>query len=334
MKISIFFFMLLELFDGSIIRLGYHKCTDAIYSTSGLVALEIDKFDTDEDIYVTYTGYNGKIVRNIKYTFMTEFPYDEGMYLPFTNSPYSDGTTSHKHNVSDGHGGYTVYYTYDYHYYYEFKKKANATFLVMSYDTRGYSPRYIKIDNTYFGRYLTIIIIVSVVVGVILIGVGIFLCRKYRDSFECPSSCPCSCSCPCPWKRSYSYNIASTSSNTTTSPQKENLLNIVSDNSSSNSASKNLEMKEPVPEPKEDYGEKPYYLENNQPPSNDYNSAQPQDYPPVNNNYYAQPNYDQGNQPMNAYDQPGAGYNQYDQNPPLNNEGYNYGNFTGGGGVY
>ena len=42
------------------------------------------------------------------------------------------------------------------------------------------SASYVEIDNTKFGRYMTIIIIVSVVAGVILIGAGVFFFHKMQ----------------------------------------------------------------------------------------------------------------------------------------------------------
>lgn len=339
MKIIFLFLILIGLFDCSIIRLKYHKCTDRL-KDSGLVALELDKFSTGEDIYITVSAYNGDTLHYLDYSFEEDFPYTENMYLSGYKDPYSTGTTSHKHNVSNGHGGYTIYYTYDHDYFYEFKKPENSTYLVMKY-AKG-SASYVEINNTSLGRYLTIIIIVSVVAGVILIGVGVFFFIKCRDRIECPPPClSCSCcECECPWKRTYSYNITSSSYNTT-AEKKENLLNITSDTSSANAVNtelKQFENKTPVPEPKEEYaGEKPYYLnEEEQPPNEktDVNIIQPTE-PPADPNpndiNYTNPTYYQSNQPMNTYDQQGVGYNQY---PPQNNFGYNDGNYAGGGGIY
>ena len=322
MKVIFLLLLLIGLLNSSIIRLKYHKCTDKIYSGKGLVALELQEFDTDDSIYITYSAYDGNIHNYVKYIYTDEFPVDNDMYLPNNKDPYTSGTTSHKHNVSDGHGGWRVYYTYDHHYYYEFKKPENMTYLVMHYNLAGYTNKYIDIDNTYLGRYLTIIIICSVIGGIILIGVGIFFFVKYRDrirrsicdcdcDFDC-LSCLCDCSCPCPWRHSYSYDISSSPSVNNTLAKKDNLLIDTSTNSS-NSAPKDLEIKNPVPE--EDYGEKPYFEQDNQPKDN-YNSAENNQVPPPN--YYAQPE---------------AGYNP---NDPLsqNNEGYNSGNYTGGGGIY
>ena len=97
-------------------------------------------------------------------------------------------------------------------------------------------------------------------------------------------SCLCDCSCPCPWRRSYSYDITSSPSYNNTSAKKDLLL-IDSSTNNSNSAPKDLEIKNPVPEA--NYGEKPYFEQDYQPKDN-YNSAENNQYPNANEVNYPQ----------------------------------------------
>ena len=174
MKAIFLLLLIIGLLNSRIIRLKNHICADKIYSGRGLVALELQEFETDDPIYITYTAYDGNIHNYVKYTFTDEFPYDEYIYLPNNKDPYIKWITSHKHNISDGNGGWRVYYTYDHHYYYKFKKPENMTYLVMHYNLAGYVNKYIDIDNTNLGSYLTITIICSVFGSIIFIGGVIF----------------------------------------------------------------------------------------------------------------------------------------------------------------
>ena len=332
MRTFLILFLICGLFDCSIIRLKYHKATSRIYSGSGLIALEVDKFDTDESIYVTYSSVDGNIGNYVRYEFSDTFPDEE--HTPINRKdPYSSAETEVEHNESNGYGGYRVYYTYDYDYYYEFIKPENKSYLIMDYYVGN--ADYIIVDNTLWGRWKTLIIIISVVASIIVLGVGIFLLIRYRKKISCPDfSCLCDCDCPCPWKRNYSYNITTNTYNQP-SEKKDLLIDTAPDVTPAitNTELKQMEVKEPVPQA--DYGEKPYYEQEEQQNNNNYNSNEPPVYPNPNEVNPPQPAYDPNIQPPNnIYQQPEPGYNGYEQNPPQNNEGYNSGNFTGGGGIY
>ena len=66
---------------------------------------------------------------------------------------YSSDYKGYKRNVSDGHGGYRIYYVYDYYYYFEFQKTNNTRYLVIEYSLGASSAQYLIFDNTVKGKY-------------------------------------------------------------------------------------------------------------------------------------------------------------------------------------
>ena len=101
--------------------------------------------------------------------------------------------------MSDGYGGYRIYYTYDYHYFFEFQKPYNesANYLLLGYDLTGYRMDSIQVDNTRFKRYIKTVIIVSSIIGGILFFVGIYYLFAFRDKIaDCFSDCFSCLTCP------------------------------------------------------------------------------------------------------------------------------------------
>ena len=104
-------------------------------------------------------------------------------------------------NVSDGYGGYEIYYVNDYYYYFEFQKTNNTHYMVIEYSLGSTTASYLIFDNTRKGKYdepsdtpgnnpekdpnYTIIIVVSSVIGFIVIVAVLFLIIKYRNKFPC-----------------------------------------------------------------------------------------------------------------------------------------------------
>lgn len=101
--------------------------------------------------------------------------------------------------MSDGYGGYRIYYTYDYHYFFEFQKPYNesANYLLLGYDLTGYRMDSIQVDNTRFKRYIKTVIIVFSIIGGILFFVGIYFLYAFRDKIaDCFSDCFSCLTCP------------------------------------------------------------------------------------------------------------------------------------------
>ena len=61
---------------------------------------------------------------------------------------YSSDYKTYEMNVSDGYGGYEIYYVNDYYYYFEFEKTNNTSLLVIEYNLRSSSATYLIFDNT------------------------------------------------------------------------------------------------------------------------------------------------------------------------------------------
>ena len=84
--------------------------SSSIESGSGIVALDISGFNEGSSIYITVDSYNDKYTNRMNYNFSKDVPnYDSFNLLQDYKFTYSDGTTSYKHNVSDGHGGFKIY---------------------------------------------------------------------------------------------------------------------------------------------------------------------------------------------------------------------------------
>ena len=331
---AIIFLCLFGFFLCGINFIKKYKSTSKIRDNYGLVVLDLSEFAEGDPIYITYNTYEGEYSYSIYYSFTDQYPSNGGPeILTDTMSCYSDSYTSHKHNRSDGFGGYYIYYTYDYYYYYEFEKPINASnkYLVMGYDLRYYhSVEYLIVDNTRFNRYITTIITVSCVVGAILIAGVIFLIVKRPSCFmdlidKIKDAFSCCCGCDC--HRTYSYNISTSNYNKPT----ETLIQKVPSSSppeTKEMITTNPDFTKPEPPPEEppnNYDnyqvEQPYYLQQNQ--NQDYNNIPQANYAPPLDNY-------QNPTPENYTNYPTAPPENYPtappenyQNPPPNEGGYN-----------
>lgn len=345
MKIILFILLISHLTCG-IYRLEKYDCSRKITDSYGLVVLDLLEFDDGDSIYITYNTYEGEYYDYIYYEFSDYYPRSQDHLLEEWTYCYSDTYSSHKHNKSDGYGGYYIYYTYDYYYYFEFIKPNNTRYLIMGYDLGSTKAYHLYVDNTRFGRWTTTIIIVCCVVGAVLIAGGIFLIWKFHDSISCDCflglfAC-LSCADCC--HKTYSTDITSTSySNNNT----DKLLSPIPSTPSESQEEKSEQIEKPMPPPEvkpielpnanytpNDAPEQPYYMQDNQ----NQNYVSPQDaygqnvvYP--NNNQYV-PNPRPG-QPQNDYY---VNNNQYPPNPPPgeapNDGGFNSQNYYGGGGFY
>ena len=179
--IGILLFFLISCFTCTIYVLRQYETITKIKDGYGLIALELDKFDINDKIYITYGAYNGDIPSYINYTFSDEFPTLETMELPNKLNSYTEGVTTHKHNDSLPNGGYRVYYTYDRFYYYEFEKKNNSKYLIMRYSFSPLEINYLKVENTKLSKNMKAIIAVSVTCGVLLLVGALILYIKCRN---------------------------------------------------------------------------------------------------------------------------------------------------------
>ena len=179
MKFSLFF-CLISCFSCAIYDLVQYKSIKRITDGYGLIVLDLDKFDLNDKIYITYEAYQGNISSFIYYTFNDTYPTNETIDLPEKLDSYTHGTTQHKHNISNHHGGYRVYYTYDHFYYYELEKKTNIKYLIMRYSFSPTSIRYLDVENTKLSKNMKAILAVSITFGIVLLVLGLFLFIKYR----------------------------------------------------------------------------------------------------------------------------------------------------------
>ena len=289
MKVIIFICLIAQ-FLGRIIYLKKYGVTPSIYSGDGIVALDLSEFKEGDSIYITYDTVDGEYSELIYYNFTTTYPDGKDPnLLKGRQYCYSDGYTTIKHNVSDGRGGYRIYYTYNYHYFFEFKKPINETanYLLLGYDLTGYRLSSLTVDNTRFRRYIMTVIIVCSIVGGILLIVGIsFLIAKRDDlvtfftrlcsCYYCDCDCDCDCSdccgcCDSLCHRTHSSQII----------KKESKSFQLMEDYSSTSSEKKYDNK--VVE------EKPYYLSENHPDYIKPSEETPQYYPPPQNNLIDKP---------------------------------------------
>ena len=344
MKVILFILLIINL-SCDVYYLKKYKRTPEISDYYGLVVLDLIEFDDGDSIYITYNTYQGKYRKSIPYEFSNYYPSsDDIAYLKNYINCYSDSSTKHEHNETDGNGGYIIYYTWDYYYYFEFTKPNNTRYLIMGYDLRGTYAYYLYVDNTRFSRWVTTIIIVcSVVGGILLIG-GIILIWRFRDSISCECFLKLlACSYCC--HKTYSYDISSTNYNNNNNSDK--LLNSIPSTPSQSQREKNEKYEKPVPPPEEkpielptsnynpdEVPEQPYYIQDNQ----------TQNYAPQQNIYGQNDIYANNNQ-YPSYPPQGAplsgtypNNNQYPPNPPpgepQNDDGYNPQIYNGGGGYY
>lgn len=329
MKFILFILLITTLYC-SIYYLKKYESTTKIKDYYGLVVLDLQEFEEGDSIYITYHTYEGKHNKYIYYEFSNSYPESEDKTLLDYKYCYSDTYSSTKHNVSNGYGGYRIYYTYDYYYYFEFKKPNDADYLIMGYDLSRSSADYLYVDNTRFNRWTTTLIIVGSIGGAILIGGGIFLIWKYYDSIRCDCLCglfsclSCLCCTDCCHK-THSYDISRTNNYENKS---DKLLDPIPSTPTSIKEEKTDE--KPVPEPEE----KPVEI-----PSSNYNPDEAPEQP-----YFMQDNQNQNYvpPPQNTYGQNGIYENnnqyQFPPNPPQgdpqNDGGYNSQVYNGGGGIY
>ena len=153
--------------------------------------MDLSEFEVGDSIYITYNTYEGEYYTSIPYTFSNDTPTSsDDEILTDEIKCYSHSYTEHKHNETDKHGNYIVYYTYDYYYYFEFEKPEDKRYLIMGYDLTGYDSNvYLYVDNT----RLSILVIAGIVIGV-MFGVpcvftfGTALLYYLRHKFHCCSS--------------------------------------------------------------------------------------------------------------------------------------------------
>ena len=199
MKYIIFICLITQLF-GNLYYIKKYEASPYIYRGSGLVILDLSEFKEGDSIYITYDSHYNTYTRTIYYNFTKDYPsWENPNLLQGRKDSYSDGSTSYKHNVSDGYGGYRIYYTYDYHYFFEFQKPYNesANYLLLGYDLTGYRMDSIQVDNTRFKRYIKTVIIVFSIIGGILFFAGIYFLFSIRDKIaDCFSDCFSCLTCP------------------------------------------------------------------------------------------------------------------------------------------
>ena len=183
------FICLISAFTCEIYRLKKYQSITTIKDGYGLIVLELDKFDKGDKIYITYSAYNGTLNNIIYYNFDDIFPENETIELKEHINNYKNGSFSHRNVVSNGHGGYTTYNTYDRFYYYKFEKKTNNKYLVMRYSFDKGKINYLKVENTRLDDNTTnIIVTIASVVGFVFIFgfILFFVCRqlKYRKKMH------------------------------------------------------------------------------------------------------------------------------------------------------
>lgn len=256
---------LISCFTCSILNLKPFGQLEKIKDGYGLVVLELDKFDLGDKIYITYTASNGNISNFIYYSFTDEYPNSDQMNLSQLLNAYEEGSNTQKHNVSNGHGGRKIYYTYDKFYYYEFEKKTNSKYLVMRYSFSPNSIDYLTIENTRLNSSMSFIIpLCATLGGVVLIVVIILILRRRTKCC----------------RGSYSYKIDYNS--------KKNKKLPITPNSE---ILPPMDMNNNVPMDSNYVTDKPYYIQDNVPPSNIY--------PPTNNSSETAYNYGNNLPPSN-----------------------------------
>ena len=179
MKFSLFF-CLISCFSCAIYNLTKYKSIKDITDGYGLIVLDLDQFEINDKIYITYSAYHGDISSFIYYTFNDTYPSSETMDLSEKLDSYTTGTKEHKNKIKDGNGGYKVQKTYDHFYYYEFEKKTNFKYLIMRYSFSPTKIRYLEVDNTKISKNMHAILAVSIIFGIVLLVLGLFLFIKYR----------------------------------------------------------------------------------------------------------------------------------------------------------
>ena len=148
-----------------------------------IIALNLSKFDIGETIYITYTSYNDKLIRTLKYSFANNYlsntKYDN---LNETTVPYSEDNGEETYNIR--WRKFTVSY---YEYYYKIiipNNRIKTNYLLMRFDLTETKISKLKCENTRFARHIaTIIITVCCFIGVILI-VLLILIYKFRKKIK------------------------------------------------------------------------------------------------------------------------------------------------------
>ena len=172
--------MLIELFILYSRHLSYTHLNkyekNEIYSVGqvGNIALNITKFDLGDTIFITYTSYKRPYKNFIKYAFSnSDTVYPNLEYLNKTAEAYdtSSGTT---HNKDSRFWENTIKY---YVYYYKIKIPNNnkTTFLLFDYDLNKNGIIRLEVENIIDPKIITLIMVITIPVGIILIALGILL---------------------------------------------------------------------------------------------------------------------------------------------------------------
>ena len=138
-----------------------------VYSSSGLVYLNIKDFKMNNEIHIKFTAQGGKMHESIEYEFSDDVPKTKPDKLSKTMNPLISG---------------------DEEYSYDIKKKEDTNFLLMLYS--GYSGDYLKIDNTLINWDLFFIILIFANIVVCFGGCIIYACilrcikKRKEESIE------------------------------------------------------------------------------------------------------------------------------------------------------
>lgn len=165
-----------------ILFIGYSFCeivhlkkygTTSCYNSSGIIYLDAEEFELNENIHILFTAVRGEMDKKIAYGFSDSIPTST-ISLPNSKSYIFTESFSDDNNDSN----------YGRKYYYDFKKVTNDKYLVMKY-TGFKSSSYgsIIIENTKISGWV-IIIIICVVCLIIFGGISIFYQYKYYSSIQ------------------------------------------------------------------------------------------------------------------------------------------------------
>ena len=166
-------------------HLDKYGCSGFSFETNpeGIIVLNLSKFDIGDTIYITYTSYNDKHIRTLKYSFANDYSND-----PYYNNlnestdPYSEDNGEDTYN--NRWRRYTVSY---YEYYYKIiipNNRIKTNYLLLRFDLTKTQISKFKYENTRFARHIVkIIITVSCSIGVILI-VLLILAFKFRKRIK------------------------------------------------------------------------------------------------------------------------------------------------------
>ena len=165
MKKTIFVFLIIVASSNNIYDYLEKYGRTTVTKTQGLVVLDVTGFESDEKIHMQYTCHNGYMYSVIDYDFSNSLPTSSSQILTKKKSPSS--TSRSETNING-------YESYENTYYYDIKKESDAFYLIMRYS--GHYSNKLEIENTRYNMGTIILIIVlSVIGGVILIIVSVFI---------------------------------------------------------------------------------------------------------------------------------------------------------------